>query len=119
MTVKTVLITGAAGDVGQRLAPLLADGYRLRLSDLKAPAGMAPGMEFVPADQIDPLLYSKAYYAEADKSGAKPGDSGWSRGEPVCVASGRNRARSKRGCRTGVAIGEPGVAGAWRASLHS
>src|SRR5580704_511165 len=29
-------------------------------------------LEFVPADQIDPLLYSKAYYAEADKSGAKP-----------------------------------------------
>jgi uronate dehydrogenase len=53
MTVKTVLITGAAGDVGQRLAPLLADGYRLRLSDLKAPAGMAPGMEFVPADLSD------------------------------------------------------------------
>ncbi|HEX4063295.1 MAG TPA: Ku protein [Streptosporangiaceae bacterium] len=29
-------------------------------------------MEFVPADQIDPLLYSKAYYAEPDKSAAKP-----------------------------------------------
>jgi DNA end-binding protein Ku len=29
-------------------------------------------MEFVPASQIDPLLYSKAYYAEADKSAAKP-----------------------------------------------
>jgi DNA end-binding protein Ku len=29
-------------------------------------------MEFVPASQIDPLLYSKAYYAEPDKSAAKP-----------------------------------------------
>lgn len=29
-------------------------------------------LEFVPAEQIDPLLYSKAYYAEADKSAAKP-----------------------------------------------
>jgi DNA end-binding protein Ku len=29
-------------------------------------------MEFVPADQIDPLLYSKAYYAEPDKSATKP-----------------------------------------------
>jgi DNA end-binding protein Ku len=29
-------------------------------------------MEFVPADQIDPLLYSKAYFAEPDKSATKP-----------------------------------------------
>lgn len=29
-------------------------------------------MEFVAADEIDPLLYSKAYYAEPDKSAAKP-----------------------------------------------
>jgi DNA end-binding protein Ku len=29
-------------------------------------------LEFVPTDQIDPLLYNKAYYAEPDKSGAKP-----------------------------------------------
>jgi uronate dehydrogenase len=53
MTVRTLLITGAAGDVGRRLAPLLADAYRLRLSDLKEPAGMAPGMEFVAADLSD------------------------------------------------------------------
>jgi DNA end-binding protein Ku len=29
-------------------------------------------VEFVPADQIDPMLYSKAYYAEPDKSAVKP-----------------------------------------------
>ncbi|HEY1918901.1 MAG TPA: Ku protein [Streptosporangiaceae bacterium] len=29
-------------------------------------------VEFVPADQIDPLLFSKAYYAEPDKSAVKP-----------------------------------------------
>jgi DNA end-binding protein Ku len=29
-------------------------------------------MEFVPVDQIDPLLYNKAYYAEPDKSAVKP-----------------------------------------------
>ena len=53
MTIKTVLITGAAGDVGRRLAPLLADAYRLRLSDLKEPAGIAPGADFVKADLSD------------------------------------------------------------------
>lgn len=29
-------------------------------------------VEFVPAEQIDPMLYNKAYYAEPDKSGIKP-----------------------------------------------
>jgi DNA end-binding protein Ku len=29
-------------------------------------------VEFVPASQIDPMLYNKSYYAEADKSAAKP-----------------------------------------------
>jgi DNA end-binding protein Ku len=29
-------------------------------------------VEFVPAEQIDPILYNKAYYAEPDKSGIKP-----------------------------------------------
>jgi len=29
-------------------------------------------LEFVPAEQIDPMLYNKAYYAEPDKSAVKP-----------------------------------------------
>ncbi len=29
-------------------------------------------LEFVPVEQIDPMLYNKAYYAEPDKSGIKP-----------------------------------------------
>ena len=50
---KTILITGAAGDVGRRLAPLLAGSYRLRLSDLKEPAGLGARNEFVKADLAD------------------------------------------------------------------
>jgi uronate dehydrogenase len=50
---KTVLITGAAGDVGGRLAVLLADAYRLRLSDLKRPAKLAAWAQFVVADLAD------------------------------------------------------------------
>ena len=29
-------------------------------------------VEFVPADQIDPLLFDKSYYLEPDKAAAKP-----------------------------------------------
>ena len=47
---KTVLITGAAGDVGTYLRRELAGRYRLRLSDLKPVADLVPGEEFVRAD---------------------------------------------------------------------
>ena len=47
---KTVLITGAAGDIGTHLRRELAGRYRLRLSDRKPIATLAPGEEFVPAD---------------------------------------------------------------------
>jgi uronate dehydrogenase len=48
--VKTVLITGAAGDIGSHLRRELAGRYRLRLSDVKPTAALAPGEEFVRGD---------------------------------------------------------------------
>jgi uronate dehydrogenase len=51
---QTVLITGAAGDIGRRLQVLLAGVYpRLRLSDVKVPADLAGEDIFVPADLAD------------------------------------------------------------------
>ena len=47
---KTILITGAAGDVGSHLRRELAGRYRLRLSDRKPIAELAPHEEFVGAD---------------------------------------------------------------------
>jgi uronate dehydrogenase len=50
---QKILITGAAGDVGSRLTTLLKDTYRLRLSDIRTPAGLAPDADFIPADLAD------------------------------------------------------------------
>jgi uronate dehydrogenase len=50
---QTVLITGAAGDVGTRLRGLLKDTYRLRLSDLKRPVDLSADDDFVQADLAD------------------------------------------------------------------
>ena len=47
---KTVLITGAAGDVGTHLRRELAGSYRLRLSDLRPLKGLAKGETFARAD---------------------------------------------------------------------
>ncbi len=47
---KTVLITGAAGDVGTHLRRELAGRYRLRLSDVKPITTLGPGEEFMGAD---------------------------------------------------------------------
>ena len=51
-----VLLTGAAGDVGTRLRPLLAAAYgHIRLSDRVEPAApLTPGETFVAADLSDP-----------------------------------------------------------------
>jgi uronate dehydrogenase len=51
MTVKNLLITGAAGGVGTRLRGLLKGIYpRLRLTDRATPANLAPEEEFIAAD---------------------------------------------------------------------
>lgn len=51
---NTVLLTGAAGGVGTRLRRLLRGAYpELRLSDLAAPADLAPDERFVAADLAD------------------------------------------------------------------
>jgi len=47
---KTVLITGAAGDVASHLRRELAGRYRLRLSDVKPVTNLAGGEEFMRAD---------------------------------------------------------------------
>ena len=58
---KTVLLTGAAGDVGSHLRRELAGRYRLRLSDLKPVANLGANEEYMRADiaemeQVGPLM---------------------------------------------------------------
>ena len=51
---KSVLVTGAAGDIGGRLRKLLKGVYpKLRLSDLKVPTDLAADEEFMQADLAD------------------------------------------------------------------
>jgi uronate dehydrogenase len=57
---QKILITGAAGNVGSRLTALLKDIYRLRLSDIRTPAGFAADADFVPADLIDKAAIERA-----------------------------------------------------------
>jgi uronate dehydrogenase len=57
---QKVLITGAAGDVGSRLTALLRDAYRLRLSDIKIPAGLSGDADFVLADLADKAAVQRA-----------------------------------------------------------
>jgi uronate dehydrogenase len=47
---KTILITGAAGDVGTKLRRELAGKYALRLSDIQALKSLAPGESFIKSD---------------------------------------------------------------------
>src|ERR1700738_189733 len=51
---QNVLITGAAGDIGTRLRKILRAVYpRLRASDIRTPADLAAGDDFVAADLTD------------------------------------------------------------------
>lgn len=57
---KTVLITGAAGDIGGRLRKLLNGVYpRIQLSDIRRPADLADDESFIAADLAD--------YAQVEK----------------------------------------------------
>jgi uronate dehydrogenase len=57
---KTILITGAAGDVGSRLRKLLKGAYpKIRASDIREPADLAAGEDFIAADLFD--------YAQVEK----------------------------------------------------
>jgi uronate dehydrogenase len=57
---KCVLITGAAGDIGTRLRKLLKGVYpHIRTSDIRTPADLSTGEDFVAADLAD--------YAQVEK----------------------------------------------------
>jgi uronate dehydrogenase len=51
---QNILVTGAAGDVGSRLRKLLPGVYpRIRWSDIRNPADLGAGQEFLAADLAD------------------------------------------------------------------
>jgi len=57
---QTILITGAAGDVGTRMRRLLKGAYpRIRASDIRTPVDLAPGDDFIAAELSD--------YAQVEK----------------------------------------------------
>ena len=78
MPLKTVLITGAAGDVGSHLRRELAGRYALRLSDIKPVAPLAKGEKFVKGDitritdllaatkGVDAIVHLGAFSVEGD-----------------------------------------------------
>lgn len=45
-----ILITGAAGGIGQALLAEMPDGHALLATDIRSPAGLPPGAEFRPLD---------------------------------------------------------------------
>src|SRR5512134_451965 len=75
---KTVLITGAGGDVGSRLRRELAGRYNLRLSDIKPLKDLAPGETFMRGDVanlpdmlrvtpgVDAIVHLGAWSVEGD-----------------------------------------------------
>src|SRR6266702_3309124 len=58
---QNVLITGAAGDIGTRLRKILRSVYpHIRASDIRKPADLAAGDDFVAADLTDLAQVEKA-----------------------------------------------------------
>ncbi len=58
-TVRRLLITGAGGDVGRRITPLLKSAYDVTLSDMK-PFDDPPGLPFVEANITDRAAVDRA-----------------------------------------------------------
>ena len=78
---KKLVITGAAGSVGQQVVPFLAERYRLRLADVVAPTYAIGEAEFVKADIRDPAQLRSAFEG-ADAVihlGAVGGEDDWDR----------------------------------------
>ena len=75
---KTILVTGAAGDVASHLRRELSGRYALRLSDIKSVGKLAPGETFVRADVasmpamlratrgVDAIVHLGAWSVEGD-----------------------------------------------------
>ena len=58
---QNVLITGAAGDIGTRLSKILRGVYpHLRASDIRKPADLSAGDDFIPANLTDLAEVEKA-----------------------------------------------------------
>ena len=58
---QKVVITGAAGDIGTRLRKILRGVYpHIRASDIRKPADLAAGDDFVAADLADLAQVEKA-----------------------------------------------------------
>src|SRR5260221_13901948 len=78
-SMKKILITGAAGDVGGHLRRELAGRYALRLSDIRPVKNLASGEEFVRGDcasLTDMLRATKGVAAVVHLGGFCVG-SGW------------------------------------------
>ncbi|TCT12049.1 uronate dehydrogenase [Tepidamorphus gemmatus] len=60
MTMKLILLTGAAGGAARMIRPLLRETYRLRLSDRAPVADRHPDEEDVPADLTDAEAVARA-----------------------------------------------------------
>src|SRR4029453_15629901 len=76
---KTLLITGAAGDIGTHLRRELADAYNLRLSDVRPIQALGAGETFVQGDiaQLPDMLRVTAGAEAILHLGGVSAEAGW------------------------------------------